>query len=376
MSTAKPWFVIAGGGTGGHLYPGLAVAGSLRRLQPDFEVSVFGTGRALDAKLIGSAGYELVSQEVRPFPKKPWQWPGFLAAWRRSVRYATDRFVVRPPAAVLGLGGYASAPAIMAASKIGIPTAIFNPDAEPGRANRRLARRARRVFVQWRETAERFGGHDDIRVVGCPVRPEFARATRQSGCRALRIDEARPTVLITGASQGARSINAACLELIELWRVASDWQVVHVTGDVDFDRCRAAYKSAGITARTSRYTEHMALCMAAADIVISRAGASTLAEITAMSLPSVLMPYPFDRAHHQMSNARILAEAGAAEIVEDHNDPRDDAERLRDVLRDLMKSPHRRERMAKAAGAIGTTTAADTIAEQIFEMAGRSAGVR
>ncbi len=371
MPATKPWFVLAGGGTGGHLYPGIAVAERFRAIQPDVEVTIFGTTRPIDEKLSASAGFELVRQEVRPLPTKPWRWPGFLRAWRRSIDQARRRFEERPPTVVLGLGGYAAGPPVEAAVKLGAPTAVFNPDAIPGKANTRLGKKVDRVFVQWEETAERFPKAREVRVTGCPVRAEFGAATRENGCRALKLDPARPVLLVTGASQGARSINAAMMEMFDLWKVARDWQIVHLTGPADLETCRAKYKENGIEARALAYTDHMALCMAAADIVISRAGASTLAEITAVGVASVLLPYPFDRNRHQHANARVLAEAFAAEIVEDHNDPRDNAHRLRDTLRDLMKSPQRRRRMAQAAAAMGHTDAAETIAEELFEMARR-----
>lgn len=369
MVSDRPWFVVAGGGTGGHLYPGLAVAESVRSYQPDFEVTVFGTPRAIDRKLTEARGYELAVQDVRAFPGRPWQWPAFLASWFRSVRGARRRFEERRPAMVLGLGGYAAGPPVVVAAKMGIPSAIFNPDAVPGRANRTLGPRVDRVFVQWDCTAEQFRRAKTVVCTGCPIRPTFAAATREQSCRALRLDPDRPTVLITGASQGAHSINAALMELLDLWRVAVDWQIIHLTGSADLETCRKQYKANGVDARAYAYTEQMAACMAAADLAVSRAGASTLAEITAMSLPSILMPYPFDRKKHQLANAKVLVDAGAAILVEDVNDPKRNADRLRGELRDLMRSDESRRRMARAAGAIGRTDAADVIAEQLLEMA-------
>lgn len=364
--------MIAGGGTGGHLYPGLAVAEAIRAIQPDFEVSVFGTKRPIDEKLTTARGYELVPQHVLPFPAKLWHWPAFLKGWRASVLYARHRFEDRPPAVVLGLGGYATGPSIEAAVRLGVPTAIFNPDAVPGRANRRFGPKVDCVFVQWSETLEHFKTARRVEVTGCPIRPDFATAKRKAGAAALKIDEERPTLLVTGASQGARSINAAMLELCDLWRVASDWQIVHLTGEADRQMCADKYREQGIPARVIAYTDHMAHCMAAADLIVSRAGASTLAEITARGLPSVLMPYPFDRKQHQLANARILADAGAAAIVNDTNNPRENASRLREMLPGLMKSPQRRERMGRAAAALGRQDAAETIAEYLCDLARRA----
>lgn len=372
MAAARPWFVIAGGGTGGHLYPGLAVAEALRALQPDIEVGVFGTPRPIDRKLTDSRGYELVEQGVQPLTGKPWRWPSFLAAWRRAVRVARTRFEERMPAVVLGLGGYAAGPAVVAASKLGVPTALLNPDAGPGRANARLAGRVDCVFVQWEETADRFRNARVVRCTGCPIRSAFSKAKAEAGYRTLQLDPDKRTLLITGASQGARSINAAVMALTDLWRVATDWQVLHLTGPADLEKCRATYKEHGIAGRALAFTEHMAYCMAAADLVVSRAGASTLAEITAMGLPSVLMPYPFDRKQHQLANAKVLVKHRAAVLVEDANDPRINAGRLREALRDIMRSDERQRQMSRCARVLGRADAAEVVAGELYEMARRS----
>jgi UDP-N-acetylglucosamine--N-acetylmuramyl-(pentapeptide) pyrophosphoryl-undecaprenol N-acetylglucosamine transferase len=362
---------VAGGGTGGHLYPGLAVAEAVQALQPDFEVTVFGTPRAIDKRLTDDRHYALFPQVVRPFTTKPWQWPGFALAYSKAVRQASERFLARPPAVVFGLGGYAAAPGVVAAAKLGYPVAIFNPDAVPGRANRRLASKANRVFVQWDETIQHFADAAEVKCTGCPIRPAFAKATPEKGYRTFKLDPDKHTLLITGASQGARSINAAMLELVDLWRVAKDWQLIHLTGPADLEMCRAKYEENGILARTLAYTEHMAYCMAIADLVISRAGAGTLAEITALGKPSVLMPYPFDRKKHQLANAKVLVKNHAAVLVEDSNDAKDNAARLRDELRDLMRSDEQRRTMGRRAGALGRIDAADVIARELFELASR-----
>jgi len=369
MAASRPWFVIAGGGTGGHLYPGLAVAEQVQRLQPDFEVTVFGTRRPIDRQLVESRGHMLVPQEVRPFPRRPWQWPGFLRTWMRSVKTARSIFQERVPSFVLGLGGYAAAPPIVAAARLGIPTAIFNPDAVPGRANRRLGGKVDRVFVQWDETAEHFPHARVVQCTGCPIRAAFSETSRIKGCKALKLDSDQRVLLITGASQGAHSINMAIMQLFDLWRVAADWQIVHLTGEADLEFCKQRYREAKVRARVFAYTEHIAHCMAAADLIVSRAGASTLAEITALGKPSVLIPYPYDRHQHQTANAKVLAGYRAAAHVPDARDPEENAHRLREVLRDLMKSDQRRQRMSQAAGAIGRLDAAQEIAVALFEMA-------
>ncbi len=368
MGETKPWFVIAGGGTGGHLFPGLAIAEVLHQKDPQIEITVFGTSRPIDRKLTEPRKIELVVQEVRPFTRKPLELYGFLRAWYRTTRDVRRRFTERRPMAVLGLGGYAAGPAVEVAARMGIPTALFNPDAVPGLANRRLAPKVDRIFVQWYETIDHFNRMPKVQCTGCPIRSTFSKPDRGAALRALKLDPARKTLLITGASQGAWSINMTAMELMDYWKKLPDWQIIHLTGPNDLDLCRTRYKEAGVQALTVAFTEQMPECMAASDLIISRAGASTLAEITAVGRASVLMPYPFDRKQHQAANARVLADNHAAVLVADENDGRKNARRLQKELDTLMLSDHRRIRMAEIAGAMGRHDSAVVIANAIMEL--------
>jgi len=369
----RPWVVLAGGGTGGHLYPGLALVEALRTRLDAADITFFGTTRPIDERLTAAQGCGLVRQPVQPFPSRPWRWPAFLWNLRRAVADAARRFSARRPAFVLGLGGYAAAPPILAASHLGIPTALFNPDAVPGRANRRLARRVGEIFVQWPQTARHFMGvRAAIHVTGCPVRAAVFRATAGEGRARFGLDSRRRTLLVTGASQGARSINEACVALSDLWRARSDWQLLHLTGATDFTAVRDGYASAGVEARVLDYTDDLPLALAGADLVLSRAGASTLAELTARGVPSVLLPYPYDRARHQRANAEVLAEHGAAVVIDDRREPGANAVRLAEALRGLMDDAARRDRMADAARSLGRPEAADQMAERLLEPAGSS----
>lgn len=369
MANERSLLVLAGGGTGGHLYPGLAVAEEVRNRRPEFDIIVYGTPRPIDAKLTESHNLKLVVQEVRPLTKKPMQWPGFVRAYFKSIASAKKAFTERRPDVVLGLGGYAAAPPVIAASKLGIPTAIFNPDAIPGRANKKLAGIVDRVFVQWYETIEKFGRVSTARCTGCPIRPGFATIKRDAAIASLKLASHKKTILITGASQGASSINKAVIELMDYWRSLIDWQIIHLTGATDLKACRTAYADAGVDAKTLAFTEYMPQCMAAADLIITRAGASTLAEITAVGRAAILMPYPFDRKQHQLANAKLLSDQNAAALVNDANEPKLNAKRLRRELESLIVSDHRRERMAEIAGAMGRHDAAHLISKGLLALA-------
>lgn len=360
---AESHIVFAGGGTGGHLFPGLAVAAAVRRIAPDAQIAFFTTNRPLDGDLLGPTGYGRIPQVVRPFSPRPWRWPGFWFAWRASVAAAREHFAEHRPAAVLGLGGYAAGPPVVAARQLGIRTAILNPDAAPGRANRFLASRSDLVVLQWDVSRRYFSPDAPCRTLGCPIRSEFSeRIDAADARRRFGLDPARPVLLVTGASQGAGTINDAVVQLWpEFARRHPEWQLLHLTGAVHEAATRSAYERAGIAAVVVGFTREMWLALGAADIVISRAGASTLAELAVLRKPAILMPYPYHRDRHQHANAQVLADAGAAEIVEDLKDGALNRAPLFAAL-ERLADPARRAAMAAAAATLARPGAADAVA--------------
>ncbi len=364
----RPTVYVAGGGTGGHLYPALAIADALRKRLPEARFVFFATERAIDERIVGRSDCELVRQTLPPLRRTPWHWPGVWSGYRRSrrlcrVRIANDNVVV-----VIGTGGFASVPAVFEARRAGVPAVLLNPDALPGKANRLLATVADIVFAQWEETVEHLPRGAPVRVCGCAVRPEFKRVDRETGIERFGLDPRRKTLLVTGASQGARTINQALMANLDCLEARSDWQVVHLTGEQDFEQVRQAYGGRSIHARVLRFTERMADALAAADLVVSRAGASTLAEITAVGRASILMPYPYHRNMHQLANARCLERVSAACIVHDAADPVVNAPALRQALDLLMSKEGQRSAMGAAARRLGRADAAEDIAEQIMAL--------
>ncbi len=355
-------FVFAGGGTGGHLYPGLAVADALRRDNPRAEITFFTTVRELDRRLVGRCGYRQVEQPVHPFTIHPLRVPGFLRAWYRSVRLARDFFAEHPPRAVLGLGGYAAGPPVVAARRLGIRTGLLNPDALPGRANRFLARHADRIVTQWDCSRAHLPTRCDCVNWGCPIRREFVTAQRDAGRKRFGLDPHRPMLLVTGASQGARTVNRAMHHVWpEFVSHHPDWQLLHLTGPADEHETRRVYQAVGVEATVLAFTHEMWDALAGADLVVARAGASTLAEITTLGLPAILLPYPYHRDHHQHANARQLVEAGAALMVEDRCDPAANCRPLLDALERLADDAAR-ARMVAAARALARPDAAVRVA--------------
>ncbi len=374
-------YLFAGGGTGGHLYPGIAVARAIARRDPDARIAFLTTDRPLDHDLLEREGFAQVPQPVRPFSPKPWHWPRFWLAWRSAIELAGEVIRNDRPRAVLGLGGYAAAPPVVAAHRAGVATAILNQDAKPGRANRYLAKYARLIALQWEASRTHFAPGAPCQALGCPIRSDFASPNAAAARARLGLDAARPLLLATGASQGARTINEALLQVWPAFAAQNPaWQLLHLTGPADEERIRAAYRAAGVLRSATEaassgsvvvlgYAHDMADCLAAADAVIARAGASTLAELTALGKPGVLFPYPYLKDRHQDFNADVLVAAGAAIRIDDARDAAQNAGPLRAAL-ERLSDEKTRGAMSAAARALGRIDAADAIADWMMRQPG------
>jgi UDP-N-acetylglucosamine--N-acetylmuramyl-(pentapeptide) pyrophosphoryl-undecaprenol N-acetylglucosamine transferase len=276
----------------------------------------------------------------------------------------------RKPAAVLGLGGYAAGVAVKLAAQGGIPAAILNPDAIPGKANMYLIRYAQAVCCQFDVTAQHVPAEHRGKLVttGCPIREDILRVTpREEAAERLGLENNLQTLVITGASQGAKTVNEAVLELFKTVKLRG-WQVLHLSGRDHADWVRAGYRELGLAARVIDFTANMADIWAVADLAISRSGASSCAELTARGVPSILMPYPFHKDLHQRANARVLAEAGAAVLLDDLRDRRKNAAALEPVVQGLLYDLGRRQTMAAAALKLGRPEAAANVASKITQI--------
>ena len=372
-SASSPLFVFAGGGTGGHIYPAIAVARAIRTSQPDVRFLFLGTQRPIDRHITGTIDCEFVPQTLKGVRLAPWRLVQSLVEFRQASAMCRRRFAAERPAIVIGTGGLAAVPAIREAYRLGIVTALFNPDAIPGKANRHLASRAGCVFAQFEQTVSCFPSDVEVVVSGCPVRPDFHLAKREEGIHLFGLDPRLKTLLVTGASLGARTVNEAVVANATFLDGCQGWQVLHLTGQNDFEFVEAAYREQGLRrVNVIAYTEEMAKAMAAADLIVSRAGASSLAEIMSLGRPSILMPYPFHRDQHQVANARCLSDEGGAELVLDKADMRANSIGLRGALHALMQDEKRRLYLAARARQLGAARrgAAAQIAQRLLEIAG------
>ncbi len=343
--------IIAGGGTGGHLIPGLAVARELRRSGVEHVVFV-GTERGIEARLVPSAGFELRLIHIqglnRVSLRRKFQ---ALAALPQAVRDCLAILRESRAEAVFGLGGYASGPMLLAALLRRLPIVAFEPNANSGMANRLLARWITCAAIAFEETRNDF---PCTRLTGVPVRPEFFNLPATAPHQPLRI-------LAFGGSQGARALNRVLPATATLWRQQGlGVSLIHQTGGHDYNDVRAAYDQAGLReVQVQAFIEDMPEAMGWADLVICRSGGSTLAELAAAGRPSVLIPFPGAADDHQMRNARAFAALGSAEIM-----PQKDlsAEKLAALVRDLTVAPGRLCDMAGAARRFARPQAAAAMA--------------
>ena len=398
-------YVFAGGGSGGHLYPGLAVAEMLRELDATARVLFVATRRVIDSRILRESGWEFLAQPVTPLPRRPGQLWSFWRGWRDSVTMCAQMLEARCPAIVLGLGGFASVPAMKVAAKNGLPVAMLNPDVVPGVANRCAKRYAQRIFVHWQSTSVCFGRHaDKCRPTGCPIRKSVVAQPRPGGTEGsiaegkwkteggaereayavaqaharqqLGLEPGKRTLVVMGGSQGGRNINDAVVKCLaapatnaQSPTLQSGWQVLHLTGTDQADQIEQQYAQAQLPARVMAFSDEMDAVLVAADLAIARAGASTLAELTATATPSILVPYPYHRDQHQLRNADVLARAEAARIVIDQCDPEKTAEQLGAQLRICMNDQTVLEIMTEAAAHLGKPHAARQVAEELVKMA-------
>ena len=362
--------LFAGGGTGGHLYPGLAVAEQLLLLVPDVEIRWLATQRQIDRHVLGGEPYQAEFVDARGFSRWPWSWPAFVIKLLANMGRARDYLREFRPHAVIGLGGFGSYAAMRQAQALELPNFIMNPDLLFGRANCRLARKATVVFCQFPETVGQVTCGGRIEVLGCPVRASLFGVGRGAACEALKLDAARKTLLVTGASSGAKTINQVFMQLAGRLERFSDWQVLHLTGRAAYDEVRRAVGEARPNYRVLDYEDDMGRVYAATDLVVARAGAGTVAELTALGLASVLMPYPFHRDRHQERHAQLLERAGAAVMVRDRVKTYGNVDALWRVLPQLLEDDERRRAMAEAARKLGQPKAAKAIAQAVLRAIG------
>lgn len=348
-------YLLAGGGTAGHVNPLLAVADALRAREPEAQILVLGTREGLEARLVPERGYELLFVDKVPFPRRPDRAAAaFPARFRRAIAQVRRHIRERGVDIVVGFGGYASAPAYVAARRARVPVVVHEANARPGLANVLGARRAAGVGVAFEGTPIRGG-----RVVGMPLRREIVEldraALRAEAAAHFGLDASAPTLLVFGGSLGAQRLNEA---FRGSWQDVRDagWQLLHVMGE------RAELADPGADGYVLRpYVDRMDLAFALADLIVARAGAATVSEISALGIPAVYVPYAVGNGE-QALNAASAVRAGAARLIPDAEFT---ADRVRSEVVPLLADEERRRAMAAAAASVGTRNGTENVVAMI-----------
>ncbi|MEM1414662.1 MAG: undecaprenyldiphospho-muramoylpentapeptide beta-N-acetylglucosaminyltransferase [Myxococcota bacterium] len=359
--------LVAGGGTGGHLFPGLAVVEELRKRFSGIDVLFAGTAKGIEARVLPSRGEALELLEVTPLKGRSF---GGLAAslGRLPGSLAGAASVVRRHRAdlVIGVGGYASGPICLAAAGLGVPVALLEQNAHLGLTNRLLSPVVGRAYVTYAATAARFG--ERARVVGNPIRPELARAAKRAAADPEGFEARARGVLVFGGSQGAQALNETVPEALAAAELGGR-PVVHQTGAAMRDAVEARYRELGFRigsgpgeVTVTPFIDDMAAAYADAALVVSRAGATTLAELTAVGRPAVLVPFPHAADDHQAKNARALADAGAARAILERDL---EVASLAATVSEILGDEAMRRGMAEAARRLGKPEAAADIVDDL-----------
>ena len=360
-------FIFAGGGTGGHIYPAIAVAEQLIKLQPTARIRFLCSSRSIDTQILAKTGFDYMALPAKGFSIRPGKLVSFCASFLKSYKVARGVLCESKDPVVIGVGGFVAPPVCLAAYKRRVPIALLNVDIVPGRANKIIARWASEIFVQFEDTTGYFAGDKaKVNVVGCPLRSGFSNPQPRKAIEQLGLDKNKKVLLITGASSGSENINAAmCSLLKKLDAFADNWQIVHLTGVSNFEKVNGSYSNAKISHKVLGYFDDMPDLLAAAELVVGRSGAVSVAEYAAAAVPSICIPYPYHKDKHQYLNACKLVEAGAAVIAEDLPDATDRAERLWRQLEELMKNDNKRQEMKQNCRKIARPDAALKIAERL-----------
>ncbi|MBQ6807701.1 MAG: undecaprenyldiphospho-muramoylpentapeptide beta-N-acetylglucosaminyltransferase [Firmicutes bacterium] len=354
--------VISGGGTGGHIYPALSIA---QRLRADgVEILYVGGKASVEAKLAARNGFAFFGLDCAGLHRRSLAIIKDLLTNARGLLQARSCLRDFQPDVVIGTGGYAEAPVLKAAQNMGIPTLLHEQNAYPGLANRTMARKAKAVCLTFQAAAPYFPHADRLHLTGLPIREQIFSATREAAREYFQIpDDGKPTLLITGGSQGAAALNNAAAEAMESL-LEQGIRVIHICGEKEYSsRKQHMPKHPDLLLRP--YIEQMEFALALADLAVSRAGASFIAEALAVGLPTILVPYPYAANDHQRFNALALQEKGAGILVE--NDALNGKILLEQVL-SLLQDDEKRQEMSANCRAMAVPDAAGRIAGIVYDL--------
>ena len=363
--------LLTGGGTGGHIYPALAIAERLKALHPECEILYVGTEKGLENRIVPQRGVPFQTIAVEGLPRKIS--PALLKAMGKAAGGCMEaRRIVKKfkPDLVIGTGGYVCGPVVLAARMLGIPAMIHEQNAFPGVTNKILARFVNKIMVNFQASEKYFVHKEKICVTGLPVRQEVLRTEKQAGLDYFGFSADKTTLLVSGGSRGARSINRAMAKAYPELVKHPDLQIIHLTGAVDYEDTLKAIAAENLDLSqysqiiVKPYLDEMQYGLAAADFCVGRAGATFLAEITACGLPGILIPYPYAAENHQEYNAKALADQHAAIMILDKNLT---GSVLCQKIMEFYQQPEKRNKMAAGAREAGKRDSLDQIVRLVEE---------
>ncbi len=357
---------IVGGGTGGHVYPGIAVA---RAFKEKSEIIFLGQKDKIEGEEVPKAGFKLIPISASPISRRL-SFSLFRTGWNLLRGTFQSFFILRKfrPDIILGTGGYVAAPALLGAVFLKIPIILHEQNAFPSLTNRLLSRRARVVCISFPPAEKFFPRANKVVLTGNPVRPEVTNYCREKAREELGLKGEDRLVLIAGGSQGAKSLNTAVVRWLKNNEIKKDWKIVHSTGKKNYQDVINYYKKLGVNPKEKKYLtlapyiENMAQFLAASDLFVGRAGATTVSEIITRGLPAILIPYPYAAEDHQTANARYLEENKAAIILPDEEL---EEGKLASLVEELLNDPKNLGKMSKNSSNLGWKDSIEKISQEI-----------
>ena len=365
--------LVTGGGTGGHIYPALAVAQSILKKYPSGEVLYIGTDKGLENKIVPQANIPFQTIDVEGLQRK-FSVRGIKTIFKALKGTGEALKIVKKfgPQVVIGTGGYVCGPVVLAARMLKIPTIIHEQNALPGITNRMLARFVDKILITFPESSKHFANKEKIIITGLPIREEIFGITKEEGYLNFNFNPKKKTLLVTGGSRGAQSINWAMIEAYPELIKRKDLQIIHITGQFGYEDIISRLEGKGINLEKygniilRPYLHQMEYALAIADLYVARAGATFLAEVTAKGIPGVLVPYPYAAENHQEFNARALVDQEAAIMILDKDM---NGTKLYTEIINMIDNPHKLKEMGKNSKKAGNTESLAKIIEVIEELA-------
>lgn len=360
--------IFAGGGTGGHLMVGLSIAEEIRLRFHDADIVFFGTNKEFEKRCVEQKGFKFHQTHAKKFGKSLKQIITFISSTILDIIETLISIRKLNPDIVVGLGGYASFATIIVAKLLSVPSVLLEQNVIPGRANRLLAKWVDEVYCHWQGSLKWFNKAKAVRVTGTPVRNDILNSQKLHSAEKFGLNSSKKTILITGGSQGAQVINEVilkCLPLLE--KYSNELQIIHCTGEYGYEIAKETYKQSKINSFVCSFLDDMGAAFSLADLIICRAGATTIAEITAKGIPAILIPYPHATDNHQYWNAVELVSNGGGYLLQQFDLT---PEKVIELITELLNDKEKYERIQMFSKRLGKPNAAVNVVDNICRVIG------